>query len=167
LPTGEHQGPTLTRGHTADHAVLLGYGIPKGLSQAPPLYETSGADCQRLRLPGVQLSIDRRVYGTEEHLRVPVIAGDTHRSLQSACCCRRSIKIDAVWLDGARSDSVHDRLERSLRLYREHPIRLPASGKSEDSGEYHTTTAAGGDAAANRAQSSDRQRAIIPLGGEA
>ena len=48
-------------------------------------------------------------------------------------------KIDAVWLDGARSDRVHDRLERSLRLYRERPIRLPASGKSEDSGEYHTT----------------------------
>lgn len=76
-------------------------------------------------------------------------------------------KIDAVWLDGARSDSVHDRLERSLRLYRERPIRLPASRKSEGSGEYHTTTAAGGDAAANRAQSSDRQRAISPLGGEA
>jgi len=57
LPAGKQQQPTLASGHTADHAVLLGYGIPKCLSQASPLYQAFSADRHRLLLPGVQPSV--------------------------------------------------------------------------------------------------------------
>src|SRR5919112_380324 len=54
--------------------------MSKGLSQAFPLYKALGADRQCLLLPAEQLSVLRRVYRAEEHLRVLVGAGDTHRS---------------------------------------------------------------------------------------